>query len=145
MAKLNITIPEIINAVNNQNTVNPAGTIGGEPVPPGQEFTYAVRAQGRLQSSEEFGNIVLRANPDGSIVRVRDVARIDLGAQTYSQQGRLNGKPAALIALYLIPDANALASADGAKKLMEKLKESFPPDLDYVIALDTTLLSLIHI
>jgi HAE1 family hydrophobic/amphiphilic exporter-1 len=139
LANLNITIPEIINAVNAQNTVNPAGTIGAEPVPAGQEFTYAVRAQGRLQSEEEFGRIVLRANPDGSIVRVSDVARIELGSQTYSQEGRLNGKPAALIALYLMPGANALNSADGAKKLMEKLKQSFPPDLDYVISLDTTL------
>ena len=139
LAKLNITIPEIINAVNAQNTVNPAGTIGGEPVPKGQEFTYAVRAQGRLSSPEEFGQIVLRANTDGSIVRVSDIARIELGAQTYSLQGRLNGKPAALVALYLMPGANALVAADDAKKLMEKIKESFPPDLDYVVALDTTL------
>ena len=139
LAKLNITIPEIVNAVNAQNTVNPAGTIGAEPVPPGQEFTYAVRAQGRLENVEDFGKIVLRANPDGSLVRVGDVARIELGAQNYSQEGRLNGKPAALIALYLMPGANALDAADGAKKLMEKLKQSFPPDLDYVVALDTTL------
>jgi HAE1 family hydrophobic/amphiphilic exporter-1 len=139
LAKLNITIPEIISAVNAQNTVNPAGTIGAEPVPKGQEFTYAVRAQGRLQSTEEFGHIVLRANPDGSVVRVSDVARIELGAQTYSQQGRLNGKPAALVALYQMPGANALDAANGAKALMEKIKQSFPPDLDYVIALDTTL------
>jgi HAE1 family hydrophobic/amphiphilic exporter-1 len=139
LAKLNITIPEIINAVNAQNTVNPAGTIGAEPVPPGQEFTYAVRAQGRLENVEDFGKIVLRANTDGSIVRVSDVARIELGSQTYSLQGRLNGKPAAIVALYLMPGANALDSADGAKKLMEKLKQSFPPDLDYVVALDTTL------
>jgi HAE1 family hydrophobic/amphiphilic exporter-1 len=139
LAKLNITIPEIINSVNAQNTVNPAGTIGAEPVPAGQEFTYAVRAQGRLQSEEDFGKIVLRANTDGSIVRVRDVARIELGAQTYGMQGRLNGKPAAIVALYLMPGANALEAADGAKKLMEKIKQSFPPDLDYVVALDTTL------
>jgi hydrophobic/amphiphilic exporter-1 (mainly G- bacteria), HAE1 family len=139
LAKLNITIPEIVNAVNAQNTVNPAGTIGAEPVPAGQEFTYAVRAQGRLESEEDFGRIVLRANTDGSIVRVSDVARIELGSQTYSQQGRLNGKPAALVALYLMPGANALAAADGAKALMAKIKQSFPPDLDYVVALDTTL------
>ena len=139
LAKLNITIPEIINAVNAQNTVNPAGTIGAEPVPPGQEYTYAVRAQGRLETAEDFGNVVLRANPDGSIVRVSDVARIELGAQTYSMQGRLNGKPAALVALYQMPGANALEAANGAKKLMAKIKESFPPDLDYVVALDTTL------
>ena len=139
LAKLNITIPEIINAINNQNTVNPAGQIGAEPVPPGQEFTYAVRAQGRLVTPEDFANVVLRANPDGSVVRVGDVARIDLGAQTYNMEGRLNGKPAALVALYQMPGANALDAANGAKALMEKIKEGFPPDLDYVIALDTTL------
>ena len=139
LAKLNITIPEIVNAVNAQNTVNPAGTVGAEPVPTGQEFTYAVRAQGRLQSAEDFGQVVLRANSDGSLVRVRDVARIELGAQSYNLEGRLNGKPAAVIALYQMPGTNALDAADGAKKLMEKIKQSFPPDLDYVVALDTTL------
>ena len=139
LAKLNITIPEIINAVNDQNSVNPAGQIGAEPSPPGQEFTYAVRAQGRLVTEEDFGKVVLRANPDGSIVRVSDVARIELGAQTYNMEGRLNGKPSALIALYQVPGSNALDAADGAKKLMAKIKQSFPPDLDYVVALDTTL------
>ncbi len=139
LAKLNITIPEIISAVSQQNTVNPAGSIGGEPVPAGQEFAYAVRAQGRLISEEQFGHIVLRANPDGSLVRLGDVARIELGAQNYSQQGRLNGKPAALVALYQMPGADALEAAAGAKVLMEKLKQSFPPDLEYVVALDTTL------
>ena len=126
LAKLNITIPEIINAVKAQNTVNPAGQIGGEPVPQGQEFTYAVRAQGRLQTEEEFGEIVLRADPDGSIVRVKDVARIELGAQNYNMKGRLNGKPAALIALYQLPGSNAIEAADGAKKLMAELKQRFP-------------------
>jgi HAE1 family hydrophobic/amphiphilic exporter-1 len=139
LAKLNITIPEIVNAVNAQNTVNPAGTVGAEPVPAGQEFTYSVRAQGRLQSEEEFGNIVLRANSNGSLVRVKDVARIELGAQNYNIIGRLQGKPAALIAVYQMPGANALDAAGGAKKLMEEIKQSFPPDLDYVVSLDTTL------
>ena len=139
LAKLNITIPEIVNAVKAQNTVNPAGQVGSQPVPKGQEFTYTVRAQGRLESEAEFGNIVLRANPDGSIVRVKDVARIELGAQNYKQEGRLNGKPCALIALYQMPGTNALESANGAKKLMEELKKSFPPDLEYKVALDTTL------
>ena len=139
LAKLNITIPEIINAVKAQNTVNPAGQVGSQPVPKGQEFTYTVRAQGRLQSEAEFGNIVLRANPDGSIVRVKDVARIELGAQNYKQEGRLNGKSCALVALYQMPGTNALESANGAKKLMEELKKSFPPDLEYTLALDTTL------
>jgi len=139
LAKLNITVPEIMNAVNAQNTVNPSGMVGAEPIPKGQEFTYSVRSQGRLQTEEQFGNIVLRANPDGSIVRVRDVARIELGAQTYNLESRLNGKPCALIALYQMPGSNALDAANGTKKLMEELKKSFPPDLDYVVALDTTL------
>ena len=139
LASMNITIPEIMNAVNTQNTVNPAGQVGGPPIPKGQEFTYTVRAQGRLQTEQEFGNIVLRANPDGSIVRVKDVARIELGAQTYNLEGRLNGKPCALIALYQMPGTNALDAANGAKKLMEELKKRFPPDLDYTVALDTTL------
>src|SRR5207249_1286561 len=103
LAKLGITVPDIITAVQKQNTVNPAGQVGGEPIPSGQTFTYAVRAQGRLQTPEEFGEIVVRANPDGSFVRVKDIARIDLGAQTYNLKGRLNGQPAAIIALYQLP------------------------------------------
>jgi HAE1 family hydrophobic/amphiphilic exporter-1 len=136
--KLDITVPEIVDAIKSQNAVNPAGQIGGEPVPAGQEFTYAVRAQGRLQSEEEFAKIVIRAMPDGSIVRLGDVARIQLGAQLYNVRGRLDGKPAALIALYQLPGSNAIAAADGAKKLMEELKGRFPSGLDYVVALDTT-------
>jgi len=139
LAKLNITIPEIMNAVNTQNTVNPAGQVGAQPVPKGQEFTYSVQAQGRLETEEQFGDIVLRANPDGSIVRVRDVARIELGAQTYNLESRLNGKPCALIALYQMPGTNALEAANGTKALMEELKKRFPPDLEYTVALDTTL------
>jgi HAE1 family hydrophobic/amphiphilic exporter-1 len=139
LAKLGLTIPEIIQAINAQNTVNPAGTLGGEPAPKGQEFTYAVRAPGRLQTPEEFGDIVVRANPDGSMVRVKDVGRIELGAQNYSLIGRLNGKPAALVALYQLPGSNAIAAADGAKKTIKRLSEKFPPDLGYIVALDTTL------
>src|SRR5271154_5785413 len=95
LARRNITVSEIIQAVQKQNTVNPAGQIGGEPVPPGQEFTYAVRAQGRLISEQQFGQIVVRETPDGGIVRVKDVARVELGSQDYSRVGRLNGKPGA--------------------------------------------------
>jgi HAE1 family hydrophobic/amphiphilic exporter-1 len=139
LAKLNLTVPEVVNAIQTQNTVNPAGQIGGEPAPAGQEFTYAVRAQGRLKNEEEFGKIVVRADPNGSVIRLKDVARIELGAQTYNMRGRLNGKPAALIALYQLPGSNAIAAANGAKKMMEELKQRFPADLDYVISLDTTL------
>jgi HAE1 family hydrophobic/amphiphilic exporter-1 len=139
LAKLNITIPEIVNAVNNQNKVNPAGQIGNPPVPPGQEFTYAVRAQGRLQTEEEFGNIVIRAETDGAMVRLKDVARVELGAQTYNVASRFNGKEAAILAIYQLPGSNALDAAAGVKKLMAELKQRFPADMDYTISLDTTL------
>ncbi|MEP6672978.1 MAG: efflux RND transporter permease subunit, partial [Chthoniobacter sp.] len=139
LAKLGVTVPEIVQAIQAQNTVNPAGKIGGDPVPKGQEFTYAVRAQGRLQSEEEFGQIVVRANKDGSMLRVKDVARIELGAQTYSVRSRLNGQSAALVALYQMPGSNAIAAAAGAKKLMKEMAQRFPQDLDYAVSLDTTL------
>jgi HAE1 family hydrophobic/amphiphilic exporter-1 len=139
LASLDITIPEIVNAIQAQNTVNPAGQIGGEPIPTGQEFTYALRAQGRLQSEEDFGNVILRVNKTGSTVRIKDVGRIELGAQNYSVSSRLNGQPTALIALYQLPGSNALDAANGAKALMAEQKKSFPADLDYAVALDTTL------
>jgi HAE1 family hydrophobic/amphiphilic exporter-1 len=138
LAKLNITVSEIIQAIQGQNTVNPAGLIGGEPAPKGQDFTYSVRAQGRLSSPEEFGAIVIRANPDGSTVRLRDVARVELGAQVYNVMGRLNGKPSAIIAIYQLPGSNALDCANGVKKAMAQIKQRFPQGLDYQVALDTT-------
>ena len=139
LAKLGVTVPEIVKAVQTQNTVNPAGQIGGEPVPKGQEFTYAVLAQGRLPSAEEFGQIVIRANPDGSILRLKDVARLEIGAQTYNLVGRFNKKPAAVVAVYQLPGSNAVQAAAGVRKLMLEAKQRFPQDLDYAIALDTTL------
>src|SRR5919204_2946885 len=139
LAKLGITVPDIITAVQKQNTVNPAGQVGGEPIPSGQKFTYTVRAQGRLQTPEEFGEIVVRANPDGSFVRVKDIARIDLGAQTYNLRGRLNGQPAAIIALYQLPGTNAVKAAEGVRKLMAEAKQRFPSDMDYAVSLDQTL------
>jgi HAE1 family hydrophobic/amphiphilic exporter-1 len=139
LAQREITVPEIVAAIRTQNTVNPSGQIGGEPVPPGQEFTYTVRAQGRLVTEEEFGDIVVRALPDGSVIRVRDVARVELGAQTYNVTGRLNGKPSAIVAVYQTPGSNAIAAMREARELMEELEQRFPPDLDYVVSLDTTL------
>src|SRR5256714_7145782 len=138
LAKLNITVPEIINAVSSQNTVNPAGKLSGRPAPPGQQFTYTVRAQGRLSSEQEFGEIVLRATPNGSIVRLKDVARIELGAQDYDIIGRLDSKPTAVMGLYQLPGSNAIDTANAVKKLMAELKERFPADLDYHITIDTT-------
>jgi len=139
LAKLGMTVPDIITAVQEQNTVNPAGQIGGEPIPSGQKFTYTVRAQGRLQTPEEFGNIVVRANADGSFVRVKDIARIDLGAQTYNLRSRLNGQPSAILALYQLPGTNAIKAAQGVRKLMAEAKQRFPADMDYAVSLDQTL------
>jgi len=139
LAKLDITVSEIVNAIQTQNTVNPAGQVGGNPVPPGQEFTYTVRALGRLQSVDDFENVVVKAAPDGSIVRVRDVARVELGAQNYTMQGSLNGRPGAIIAIYQLPGSNAIDTMKAATKLMDEAKARFPNDLDYVTALDTTL------
>src|ERR1700692_595386 len=138
LAKLGITVPEIVNAIQAQHTVNPAGKAGGDPAPKGQEFTYSVLAQGRLASPEEFGQIVVRETPDGGIVRVKDVARIELGAQDYSTLSRLNGKPGTIVAVYQLPGSNAVAAADGVRKLMAEMKQRFPQDVDYVVSLDTT-------
>jgi HAE1 family hydrophobic/amphiphilic exporter-1 len=138
LAKLGITVPEIVSAIQAQNTVNPAGKAGGEPAPKGQEFTYTVLAQGRLASPEEFGQIVVRETPDGGTVRVRDVARIELGSQDYSVAGRFNGKPSAIVATYQLPGSNAVDAAAGVKQLMAQMKQRFPEDLDFVVALDTT-------
>src|SRR6059058_5383747 len=138
LAKLGITVPDIISAVQKQNNVNPAGQVGSEPIPSGQKFTYTVRAQGRLQTPQEFGEIVVRANPDGSFVRVKDIARIDLGAQTYNLRGRLNGQPAAILACYQLPGSNAVKAAAGVRKLMAEAKLRFPADMESAVGLDQT-------
>ncbi|WHZ13934.1 MAG: RND efflux system, inner membrane transporter [Nitrospira sp.] len=139
LAKLGLTVVDLFNAISAQNTVNPAGQVGAEPVPSGQEFTYTVRAQGRLVTEEEFENIVLRANTDGSFVRLRDVARIELGAQVYNVLGRLNGSPAAVIAVYQLPGSNAIETVGRIRALMAELQQRFPDDLAAVVSLDTTL------
>jgi len=138
LAKLAITVPEIVAALQSQNTVNPAGQIGGEPAPKGQEFTYSVRAQGRLTTPEEFEQVVVRAAPDGGIVRIKDVARVELGAQDYTVLSHLNGKPSAIIAVYQLPGSNAVQAAEGVKKLLAEQKQRLPQGVDYIIALDTT-------
>jgi hydrophobic/amphiphilic exporter-1 (mainly G- bacteria), HAE1 family len=138
LANLSLTVTDIVNAVQAQNTVNSAGQIGGEPVRRGQEFTYTARSQGRLVKPEEFGEIIIREQPDGSAVKLKDVARVELGAQTYNTRGRFNGNPAAVISVYQLPGTNALAAAQGVKRLMETLKQRFPRGVNYVISLDTT-------
>jgi hydrophobic/amphiphilic exporter-1 (mainly G- bacteria), HAE1 family len=138
LAKLGITVPEIASAIQAQNAVNPAGQVGSEPVPKGQQFTYSVRAQGRLTSPEEFGEIVVRESPNGAVVRLKDVARVELGAQSYNIVSRLDGKAAAILAAYQLPGSNAVETANGVKKLMAELKGRLPQDMEYVVSLDTT-------
>ena len=138
LARLGVSIPQITQALQTQNTVNPSGQIGGEPVPSGQEFTYTVRTQGRLVTAEQFGNIILRSNADGSTLHLKDVARIELGAQTYNLAGRYNSKPSAIMAIYQLPGSNAVETAKQVRARMDQLAPSFPPDMAYHVALDTT-------
>jgi hydrophobic/amphiphilic exporter-1 (mainly G- bacteria), HAE1 family len=138
LAKLGITVTEIVNAIQAQNKVNPAGQLGGEPAPADQQFTYSVLAQGRLTSPEQFENVIVRETPDGGTVRVKDVARVELGTQDYSIVGRLNGQPSAIIAVYQLPGSNAVQTAAGVRKLMAEMKQRFPQDIDYAVSLDQT-------
>ena len=139
LAKLGITVSDLISAIDAQNTVNPAGQVGGPPAAKGQEFTYTITAQSRLVTEKEFGDIVVRENPDGSIVRLKDLAQVELGAQLYNIRGKMNGRPTAVLALYQLPGSNAIDTAGRIKKLMEQLRSRFPADLDYAVSLDTTL------
>src|SRR5579875_1183951 len=139
MAKLGITVPDIVNAINAQNTVNPAGQIGGPPSPLGQEFTYPVRTQGRLVTPQQFGNIVIRENANGGVVRLHDIAQVELGTQFYTLQGRLNGKPSAVIAVYQLPGSNAVDDAREVRALMTRMSQRFPQDMSYAVSLDQTL------
>ena len=138
LAKLNITVTDIVSALKAQNTINPAGQVGGEPAPPGVQFTYTVLAPGRLTSPEDFGNVIVRETPNGGTVRVKDVARVELGTQDYSVITRLNGKPSALVAVYQLPGSNAVKTMQGVRALMAQMRQRFPPDLDYAISLDQT-------
>ena len=139
LAKLGLTVSDLVAALNEQNAVNPAGQIGGNPAIPGTQMTYAIRTQGRLVTAEQFGEVVVRANPDGSVVRLKDVSRIELGALSYNQLSRFSGQPSCIIAVFLTPGANAVAVAQGVRDVMAQLKTRFPDDLDYHAALDTTL------
>src|SRR6201998_1087004 len=139
LTKLGMTVSDLTAAIQQQSAVNPAGQIGAEPAPKGQQFTYAVRAPGRLVNAEDFGNIIVRQNPDGSTVRLKDVARIELGSLNYQQIGRYNGKPAVIICVYQAPGSNALAVANSVKSQLKELRTQFPQDLEYIISLDTTL------
>ncbi len=138
MAKLGVTAPEVITAIQTQNNVNPAGQIGAEPIRKGQQFTYTVRTQGRLVKPEEFGQIILRANPDGSILHLSDVARIELGDQAYAIAGRYNQNPSGVMAVYQLPGSNAVQTAKLVNARMKELSATFPSGISYNVPLDTT-------
>ena len=136
---LGITPQDIANAIKEQNAQSPAGRVGAEPAPPGQEMQFNVRALGLLKDPKEFEEIIIRSNPDGSQVKIKDVARVELGAQTYDLRARLNKTPAGAIGIYLAPGANAIETAKNVKKILEEAKTRFPPDMAYDITLDSTL------
>ncbi len=138
LAKLALTPADVISAIKEQNVQAPAGQIGGAPSPADQEFTFTVRAPGRLSSPEEFGEILVRSTDDGRQVRVKDVARIELGAEFYKSFGRYNGKPAGVLLLYMLPGANQIESAHGIYQALEELKKFFPADVDFAITYDST-------
>jgi HAE1 family hydrophobic/amphiphilic exporter-1 len=139
LAKLGLTVPDITRAIQEQNVIAPAGQIGGPPALPGTEFTYTVRTQGRLSTAEEFGEVIVRSNPDGSQVRIADVARVELGTQTYNAVTRLNSGPTSILAIYQLPGANGIEVAEQVKAAMARMAQDFPNDFDYLVSLDTTL------
>ena len=139
MAKLGVTAPEVIQAIATQNNVNPAGQIGSEPIPQGQQFTYTVRTQGRLVTPEEFGKIIIRANADGSILHLSDIARVELGDQAYGLSGRYNQAPSGVMAVYQLPGSNAVETAKNVRARMKELSATFPSGISYDIPLDTTM------
>lgn len=143
-----ITVPEIINAVNEQNIIVPGGKFGAEPAPPGTEFTYTVRLPERFNSPEDFENIVVRTLADGSQIKIGDIARVQLGVETYSMiprlgttfsDGKKEAKPAAIIALYQAPGSNAVELAENIKAEMVDISASFPEGMTYDVSLDSTL------
>lgn len=138
LAQLGISVTDIKNAINQQSVIVPGGKFGAEPAPPGTEFTYTVRLPDRLSNEEEFGNIILRTNPDGSQVRISDVARVELGVEKYVAYTRLNGEPCAMIALYQMPGSNAVELAQQVVSSMDELKLDFPEGVDYEVSLDAT-------
>src|ERR1700758_458115 len=135
---LQMTPADVIAAIQAQNVEAPVGRIGARPIGKDQQFQLNVQTQGRLTTPEQFGNIVLRANPDGSLLRVRDIARVELGAQNEDVEGRFNDKPAVAIGLYLSPGANAVTTASAVIATMDRLSRRFPPGLHYVVNYDTT-------
>src|SRR5690349_21462392 len=138
LATYNLTPTDALAAVQEQNSQSAGGALGDRPLAGGTELNAAILTQSRFTTPEQFANIILRANPDGSVIRLGDVARVELGAQSYGFDLELNGQPAAGMAIQLVPGANALAVADAVKKRMAELKVSFPPDIEWSVPFDST-------
>lgn len=138
MAAQNISVGEVQSAIKAQNTVIPGGQIGAEPAPPGTEFTYSIQTKGRLQTAEEFGNIIIRAEGN-KILYLKDIAKVELGAQTYNIASKYNGKDSGAIAIYAAPGTNAINTVDAIKELFQERARSFPAGMEYNLTLDTTL------
>ncbi|MFN3841611.1 MAG: efflux RND transporter permease subunit, partial [Cyclobacteriaceae bacterium] len=138
LTKLNLTVTDVMNAVKKQNAIAPGGKFGGSPAPKGVEYTYSVLLQERLVTEEEFGNIIVKSDEKGSIVRLKDIARLELGIENYNSFSRLNKKPAASIVVYQMPGSNALDVAALVETTMTELSSRFPEDLTYDISLNTT-------
>jgi HAE1 family hydrophobic/amphiphilic exporter-1 len=139
IAQLGITVPEIVDAIQQQSVIVPGGKFGAEPAPPGTEFTYTVRLPERLYSPEQFGEVVVKTGEGGSQVKIKDIARVELGIETYDSFTRLDGKECAILAIYQAPGSNATALADILKREMVEISKSFPESMRYDISLDTTL------
>ncbi|MGH6928684.1 MAG: efflux RND transporter permease subunit, partial [Dongiaceae bacterium] len=139
LTSLALSPNDIIQAIQSQNTQAAVGRIGAAPVGHDQQFQFTIRTTGRLTDPKEFENIVVRANPDGSIVRIRDIARVELGAQSSDSYGRLNGKPGAILYVSQSPGANAVAIAKDVRAAMDRMAERFPDDLKYSVTYDTTV------
>src|SRR4051812_30044815 len=137
--RYNLTVTDVINKLKEQNLIKPGGSFGGEPSSKGTQNTYSAMLQSRLVTENDFGDIIIKSNEAGANVRMRDVARIELGTENYNMTSRINGTSASTIAVYQIPGSNALAVADAVKKRMSELKDRFPPDMAMNISLDTTL------
>ena len=138
LAQLGISVTDIKNAINQQSVIVPGGKFGAEPAPPGTEFTYTVRLPDRLATEEQFGDIILRTNADGSQVRIKDVARVELGVERYMAYTRLDEQPCSVIALYQTPGSNAVELSEQIVAAMEELKEEFPEGVNYTVSLDAT-------
>ena len=139
LSQMGLTIPDLVRAIQQQSAIAPAGQIGAQPAPAGVQRTYTVTTRGRLTTPEEFAAVIVRANPDGSRVLLGDVARLELGAQNYNLRGRLDGDPAAVLAIYQSPGSNALEVAQEIQRTLGELARSFPEDVEYTVSMDTTL------